>query len=124
MNRKKNPALFLTVNPSTCKTLIILTIFEQVIGLDNVDILSRHENRSNFGVLKKDDDSPYVLLLDHFRWQDAGMYTADFLNLLDGNFVNTENKFEKRTSGSLKGTRAITSNENFQTEAIPYIDVF
>ena len=63
-----------------------------------------------------------MLLLDHFRWENAGMYTADFLNLLDGNFVNTENKFEKRTSGALKGTIATTSNEAVNSEEMPYED--
>ena len=116
---EKDPALF---QPSTCKTLTILTVFEQLVGLDHVDILSRHKTRFNFGRLKKDDDSPYVLLLDNFCWENAGMYTADFLNLLDGNFVSTENRFEKRTSGALKGTIAITSNDEFNGEEMPYQD--
>jgi hypothetical protein len=45
------------------------------------------------------------------------MQIADFLNLLDGNFVSTEQKFQQRTSGPIKGTVAITCNEGLTNDA-------
>jgi hypothetical protein len=116
INRKTNPALYLTGEPSTFKTFILLTIFKQLIGIDHIDILSRHNTRFNFANLKKQHNLPYVLLLDDFRWQIPGMHIPDFLNLLDGNFVSTEQKFQERSSGSIKGTVAITSNERLTNE--------
>lgn len=116
VNRKKNPALFLYGKPSTYKTFLITTIWKQLVGLENIDVLSRHNTRFNFGRLKKDNNSPTILFMDDFRLQKAGMFTPDFLNLLDGNFVSIENKFENRTYGSLKGAIILTSNQRFQTK--------
>ena len=110
MNRKNNPVLYLQGPPSTFKTTIILTIFKQLVGEDNIDIISRHKSKFNLASLKKEGNEPYILLMDDFRWDSVGLFIPDSLNLLDGNFVNIEHKFEKRISTPLKGTIVITSN--------------
>lgn len=110
-NRKKNKALYLKGAPSTYKTFLIRTLFNKIIGLDSVDIVDRHKNRFNTSNLRKDDQQPYVLIIDDLRWNSLGMHIPDFLNLLDGHYVRTEKKFQQPQSGPLKGVIAITSNE-------------
>ena len=88
-------------------------VLKQLVGSDHIDILSRHNSKFNFGKLKKDDHSPYVLVMDDFRWQQTGMYVADFLNLLDGNLVNTENKFEVFVLCNQRGTTEGKESRNF-----------
>lgn len=125
-NRKQNPALYLRGEPSTYKTFILQTIFKRLVGLDSVDIISRHSGRFNTGKLRKDENEPYILIIDDMRWDCVGMNNADLINLLDGYFVNTEKKYIEAQSGELKGTIAITSNEPVggpsDTNLIPVID--
>ena len=45
----------------------------------------------------------------HLRWDHLGMHFPDFINLLDGYFVRTEQKYMKPQTGQCKGTIAITS---------------
>lgn len=110
-NRKQNKALYLKGPPSTYKTFLIKTLFNKLVGLDSVDVLDRHNNRFNTSNLRKDDNRPYVLVIDDLRWDHLGMHIPDFINLLDGYFIRTEKKFKQPQSGELKGVIAITSNE-------------
>lgn len=43
------------------------------------------------------------------RWDHLGMHFPDFINLLDGYFVRTEQKYMKPQTGQSKGIIAITS---------------
>ena len=122
ISRKQNPAIFLSGGTSTCKTLIIFSLLKRVFGLDHLDTISRHKTRFNFGGLAKEDNSPYILIMDDFRWETTGMHIAEFLNLLDGVFLNTEKKYEQSSSNSLKGSIAITSNQTLYNENIDYKD--
>ena len=111
-NRKKNPALYLQGPPSTYKTFLIKTIFDKLVGLDSVEVLDRNSSRFNTANLRKQDEQPYVLIIDDLRWDHLGMHLPDFINLLDGYFVRTEQKYQKPQSGPLKGTIAVTSNDH------------
>ena len=108
--RKQNPALYLEGRSNSFKTFLLEMIFKKLVGLENVDMLSRTKGRFNTSRLKKEDGQPYILFLDELRWDQLGMPFADFLALLDGKFVHTEKKWEKEQSGQLSGTIAITSN--------------
>ena len=110
-NRKQNPVLYLYGPPTTYKTFLVRTIFDRLVGIDSVNILSRYSGRFNSGNLRKEDGQPYILVIDDMRWQHVGMILPDFINLLDGYFVRTERKHEGPEEGQLKGTIAITSNE-------------
>lgn len=110
--RKKNKVLYLAGPSNSFKTFIIKTILSKLVGIENIDTISRHSSRFNTNSLRKSNDTPYVLFLDDFRWDSIGMVPADFLNLLDGSFVNTEQKFGESSTGPLKGTIAITSNHS------------
>ena len=122
MQRKQNKALFLSGDPNTYKTTLLKVILSKLVGLDHVDILSRTSGRFNTANLRKDDDSPYVLIMDDLRWEHLGMPEPDLLNLLDGNYVKTEHKFEKPQHGPLKGNIAVTSNQSIHTENREYTD--
>ena len=111
-NRKQNPALYLCGEPSTYKTFLIRAIFDRLVGIDSVEVISRHNGRFNTGNLRKEDGQPYILVIDDMRWQHLGLHLPDFINLLDGYFVKTEKKYKTSQAGQLKGTIAITSNEN------------
>lgn len=80
---------------------------------DTVKLLSRQSSAFNTTDLRNDidKDEPYILVIDDMRWDGIGMHLADFINLLDGYFVKTEQKYKDSQSGELKGTIAITSNE-------------
>lgn len=110
-NRKMNKALYLKGPPSTYKTFLIRTLFNKLVGLDSVEVLDRHNSRFNTSNLRKDDNQPYVLIIDDLRWDHLGMHLPDFINLLDGYFMRTERKFKQAQSGELKGVVAMTSNE-------------
>lgn len=110
-NRKNNPVLYLYGEPSTYKTFLIRAIFDRLVGIDSVEVISRHNGRFNTGHLRKDDGQPYILVIDEMRWGHLGMHLPDFINLLDGYFVKTERKYKSPQAGQLKGTIAITSNE-------------
>ena len=86
-NRKQNPALYLCGEPSTYKTFSIKTIFDRLVGIHFVEIISRQNGRFNTGNLRKHDGQPYILVIDDMRWEGVGMHLPDFLNLLDGYLV-------------------------------------
>ena len=104
LNRKRNPALYLYGPSSTYKTFLIRTIFSKLVGLDSVEFIDRNHSRFNTANLRKNDDTPYVLIIDDLRWDHLGMHLPGFINLLDGYFVKTEGKYEKAKTGPLKGT--------------------
>jgi hypothetical protein len=112
LNRKMNPALFLSGPPSTYKTFLILNLFKTLILQQNIDVLARQNSRFNLWNLKKEGNQPYTLIMDDLRWEHLGMPIPDLINLLDGHFVSTEQKFGDRDSGELRGSIAITSNQN------------
>ena len=117
VNRKQNPALYIHGQPSTFKTTLIRIIFEALIGLNHVDVLSRTKSRFNTSVLNKSHADQYVLLFDDFRTDHIGLSVPDLLNLLDGTLVQTEQKFRQSKAAPLRGSVAFTSNK-----ALGYID--
>lgn len=126
-NRKQNPAIYLCGEPSTYKTFLLRTLFHRLIGIDSVDILSRHSGRFNTANLRKEEGENYILILDDLRWDNLGMHIPDFINLLDGYFVKTEEKYKNPQHGELKGTIAISSNEpiggDIETSTIKKVDM-
>lgn len=90
LNRKENKALFLLGDPSTYKTFLAKLVLETVYGSAHIDVLARSKSRFNLSTLLKEDRSPYVLFLDDLRWDEMGMFLADFLNLLDGGKISTK----------------------------------
>lgn len=118
LNRKDNPALYLTGEPSTYKTFLARLVLDTVYGFDHIDIISRSRSRFNLSSLRKSDGSPYVLLMDDSRWGELGLALADFLNLLDGGKVATEAKYQSKEVGKLQGSLVMTSNEPVSTEFI------
>lgn len=121
-HRKQNKTIFLTGEPNTYKTTILKTILDKLIGLHHVDIISRTSNKFNLGNLRKDQDAPYILVMDDLRWEHLGLNTPDFTNLLDGDFVYTEQKYLAPTQGKIKGNIAITSNQSLYIDERPFID--
>jgi hypothetical protein len=77
LNRKSNPALFIRGDPSPFKTFFG-EIFQALSGPDSIDTISRNLSRFNLGKLKKEDNTPYILVLDDFRWKQLGMHLPDF----------------------------------------------
>lgn len=115
INRKINPALLIKGDPSSFKTFIILTILKGIFGLQNIDTISRSMSRFNLSKLRKDQEQPFILLMDDLRWNSLGMHLPDFLNLTDGNIVSTEKKFESSVVAPMKGTIAITTNDSMDS---------
>lgn len=111
LNRKENKALFLVGAPSSYKTFVAKLLLETVYGLDHIDILPRSMSRFSLSSLRKEDKAPYILFLDDVRWDELGMYLADFLNLLDGTLMSTEAKYEKSKVGSMQGSVILTGNQ-------------
>lgn len=110
LNRKDNPAIYLVGQSNTFKTFLISTILNKLVGQENIDIISRFKGRFNSSILKKDHDQPYILLMDDLRWNELGMSVPDLLNLLDGQYVHTEQKWGTAQGGALKGSIAVTTN--------------
>jgi hypothetical protein len=52
-NRKDNPALYLTGEPSTYKTFLARLVLDTVYGFDHIDIISRSRSRFNRSALSK-----------------------------------------------------------------------
>lgn len=111
LNRKENKALFLVGVPSSYKTFVAKLLLETVYGLAHIDILPRSMSRFSLSSLRKEDKAPYVLFLDDVRWDELGIYLADFLNLLDGTLMSTEAKYEKSKVGSMEGSVILTGNQ-------------
>lgn len=118
LNRKKNPALFLTGEPSTYKTFLINTLLGKLVGLDHCDIISRHNSRFSFEHLQKEDDLYFMLLMDDFSWENPGMFPGDMINLLDNNPIFIDKKFKTGVAKKLAGSMVFTSNEPLYNENI------
>ena len=88
----------------------------------HVDTLGRSNSRFNLGILKKEDGKPFICYFDDLRWDALGIPNAEFLNLLDGNFVSTEEKYQKRTVQELKGTIAVSTNQPIAYPDVPFED--
>lgn len=84
--------------------------------------MSRSSSKFNLGNLRKQQDSPYFLFMDDLRSEHLGINIPDLLNLLDGNFVITEQKYKQETTGQLKKNLAITLNQTLEHENRPYQD--
>ncbi len=91
----QNPVLYLHGDPSTYKTFLIKTIFDKLVGLHSVEVVSRQNGRFNLAKLRKDDNQPYIIVIDDYRWETLGMHVPDFINLLDAIFVHTERKYKQ-----------------------------
>lgn len=71
--KKQNKVLFITKPGNTYKTTILTTLFQQLIGLQQIDIISRQTQRFNLANLRKKDEKPYFLIINDFRWLDFGI---------------------------------------------------
>lgn len=111
VHRKINKTVYFRGEPNSYKTAFFKALLDKLIGLDHVDVISRNNSQFNFANLRKQNGQPYLLIMDDLRWEALGMEIPDFLNLLDGTFVRTEQKYMPAVTGALQGNIAITSNQ-------------
>lgn len=111
VHRKRNKTVYFRGEPDSFKTAFFKALLDKLIGLDHVDVISRNNSQFNFADLRKQNGAPYLLIMDDLRWETLGMEIPDFLNLLDGTFVRTEQKYLPAVTGAIQGNLAITSNQ-------------
>ncbi len=114
VHRKNNKTMFLSGAPNIFKTTILKNLLQALVGLQHVYLMSRLSSKFNLGNLRKQQDSPYLLVMDDLRWENLCINIPDFLNLLDGTFVITEQKYQQETTGQLKKNLAITLNQTLE----------